>query len=96
MRQSTRERWSRVKEVFAAALEQEAARRASYVEQACAGDAELRTEVISLLEAHDTAGDFIEQEAAQRVGLASAEPKKDWIGRGSARIASSTKPAAAA
>jgi tRNA A-37 threonylcarbamoyl transferase component Bud32/tetratricopeptide (TPR) repeat protein len=76
----TPERWSRVKEVFAAALEQEAARRASYVEEACVGDSELQTEVISLLEALDTAGDFIEEEAAQRVGLASAI-KKDWIGR---------------
>jgi eukaryotic-like serine/threonine-protein kinase len=76
----TPERWSRVKEVFAAALEQEAARRASYVEQACDGDSELRTEVISLLEALDTAGDFIEGDAAQRVGLASAI-RKDWIGR---------------
>jgi tRNA A-37 threonylcarbamoyl transferase component Bud32/tetratricopeptide (TPR) repeat protein len=77
----TPERWVRVKEVFAAALEQEAARRASYVEQACCGDDELRTEVISLLEAHDTAGAFIEEEAAQRIGLASGVPKKDWIGR---------------
>jgi tetratricopeptide (TPR) repeat protein/tRNA A-37 threonylcarbamoyl transferase component Bud32 len=76
----TPERWSRVKEVFAAALEQEAARRASFVEEACVGDSELRTEVISLLEAHDTAGAFIEEEAAQRIGLGSAI-KKDWIGR---------------
>ena len=51
----TPEQWSRVKEVFSAALEQEAARRASYVEQACDGDDELRTEVVSLLAAHDTA-----------------------------------------
>ena len=77
----TPERWIRVKEVFAAALEQEAARRASYVEQACGGDAELRTEVISLLEAHDTAGAFIEEDAAQRIGLASAVPRKEWIGQ---------------
>jgi eukaryotic-like serine/threonine-protein kinase len=77
----TPERWIRVKEVFAAALEQEAAHRASYVEQACSGDDELRTEVISLLEAHDTAGAFIEEEAAQRIGLASAVPRKEWIGQ---------------
>ena len=44
-------------------------------------DPELRVEVISLLAAHDTAEGFIEQEAAQRVGLASAAPKKDWIGQ---------------
>jgi tRNA A-37 threonylcarbamoyl transferase component Bud32/tetratricopeptide (TPR) repeat protein len=77
----TPERWNRVKEIFAAAIEREAAQRASYVEQACGGDDELRTEVISLIEAHETAGNFIEGEAAQRVGLAHAAPQKDWIGR---------------
>jgi serine/threonine protein kinase len=77
----TPEQWSRVKEVFAAALEQEAARRASFVEQACGGDDQLRTEVVSLLAAHDTAGGFIEEEAAQRIGLANTTPKQDWIGR---------------
>jgi serine/threonine protein kinase/tetratricopeptide (TPR) repeat protein len=75
------ERWNRVKEIFAAALEREVALRAAYVEQACVGDDELRTEVVSLLQAHETAGDFIEGEAAQRVGLAAETPKKDWIGR---------------
>ena len=75
------ERWNRVKEIFAAALEREAVLRAAYIEQACAGDDELRTEVVSLIEAHETAGDFIEEEAAQRVGLASEHSRKDWIGR---------------
>src|SRR5262249_6966536 len=73
--------WSRVKEVFAAALEQEAARRASYIEQACVGDDEVRIEVISLLEAHDTAGAFIEEEAAQRIGLAIPALRQGRIGR---------------
>lgn len=76
----TPERWSRIKDIFAAALDREPTQRASYVEEACGDDAELRAEVSSLLEAHDTAGAFIEEEAAQRIGLASA-PKKDWIGR---------------
>jgi eukaryotic-like serine/threonine-protein kinase len=77
----TPERWSRVKEIFAAALERDPSQRTTYVEAACASDPELRVEVISLLEAHETAGGFIEQEAAQRVGLASTGPNKDWIGR---------------
>jgi eukaryotic-like serine/threonine-protein kinase len=77
----TPERWSRIKEIFAAALERDPSERTTYVEAACASDPELRVEVISLLEAHETAGGFIEQEAAQRVGLASAAAKKDWIGR---------------
>ena len=75
------ERWNQIKDIFAAALERDPAERTTYVEQACASDPELRVEVISLLAAHDTAEGFIEQEAAQRVGLASAAPKKDWIGR---------------
>ena len=75
------ERWNQIKDIFAAALERDPAERTTYVEQACASDPELRGEVISLLAAHDTAEGFIEQEAAQRVGLASAAPKKDWIGR---------------
>ena len=77
----TPERWNRVKEIFASALERDPSQRATYVEQACADDATLRVEVISLLEAHDTAEGFIEHEAAERVGLASAAPKKDWIGQ---------------
>ena len=77
----TPERWGRVKEIFAAALERDPSERTTYVDQACAADTELRGEVISLLEAHETAGGFIEQEAAQRIGLTSAAPSKDWIGR---------------
>jgi len=77
----TPERWNRVKEIFAGALERDPSQRTTYVDEACASDAELRGEVISLLQAHDTAEGFIEQEAAQRVGLASAAPRKDWIGR---------------
>jgi serine/threonine protein kinase len=75
------ERWNQIKDIFAAALERDPAERTTYVEQACASDPELRVEVISLLAAHDTAEGFIEQEAAQRVGLTGPVPKKDWIGR---------------
>jgi serine/threonine protein kinase len=75
------ERWSQIKDIFAAALERDPSQRTTYVEQACASDPELRGEVISLLAAHDTADGFIEQEAAQRIGLAGAAPQKDWIGR---------------
>jgi eukaryotic-like serine/threonine-protein kinase len=77
----TPERWGRVKEIFAAALERDPSERTTYVDQACASDHALRSEVVSLLEAHETAGGFIEQQAAERVGLASAVPKQDWIGR---------------
>ena len=77
----TPEHWGRVKEIFAGALERDPSERTTYVDQACASDVALRSEVLSLLEAHETAGGFIEQEAAERIGLASAALRKDWIGR---------------
>jgi hypothetical protein len=50
----TPERWRRVKEVFAAAVEAEAARRAGVLDELCAGDASLRAEVWSLVAAHES------------------------------------------
>jgi predicted Ser/Thr protein kinase len=52
----TPERWRRIKEVFAAALEVEAERRAALVAELAGGDAWLAAEVLSLLAAHDSAG----------------------------------------
>jgi serine/threonine protein kinase len=45
-----RTRWERVKSVFGAALEREAEDRATFVAQRCAGDDDLRAEVMRLLE----------------------------------------------
>jgi serine/threonine protein kinase/Tol biopolymer transport system component len=45
------ERWQRVKEIFGAALEREPSGRVAFLEEACAGDVELRREVESLLAA---------------------------------------------
>ena len=40
--------WSRIKEIAVAALEQDTAKRPSFLDQACAQNAELRAEVESL------------------------------------------------
>ena len=48
-----------VQEIFAEASELEAAKRASFVRDACHGDDALRAEVESLLAAHDGAGGFM-------------------------------------
>ena len=45
------------------ALERPASARAAYLDEACAGDTELRAEVESLLASHDEAGEFIEESA---------------------------------
>jgi non-specific serine/threonine protein kinase/serine/threonine-protein kinase len=84
------ERWERIKEVFAAALERAASDRFSYVREVCGDDAELYSEVWSLLQAHERSGGFIEQPAIERVGLTRPDAQVDWQGKrlGNYRIVS--------
>ena len=56
----TPERWQQVDLLYHAALECDPARRADFLEQTCAGDAELRREVESLLTHAESAENFIE------------------------------------
>jgi serine/threonine protein kinase/Tol biopolymer transport system component len=53
------ERWQKIDALFEAALARPAAERAAFLDQVCAGDAELRAELESLV-AHDSAEDFME------------------------------------
>ena len=62
----TPERWQQVEEVLQAALDSAAPQRAELLAHICAGDAELQRETTSLLEAHDAAGQFLEQSALER------------------------------
>jgi predicted ATPase len=61
----TPERYKRIEEIFSAALELEAGKRAAFVERACAADQELRREVESLLAAQRDADQFIETPALE-------------------------------
>lgn len=58
------ERWLQIKRLFDAAHEKPAAVRARFLEEACGADLELRTEVESLFACEDSAGGFLESEAA--------------------------------
>ena len=49
--------------IFEAALKLPPAERAGYLDQACAGDAELRQRVEALLRAHEQAGHFLTEPA---------------------------------
>src|SRR5687768_15077450 len=60
----TPEQWSRVKEVFNAALEKDASVRGAFVAEAAAGDESVRAEVERLLNAENESGGFIEEPAA--------------------------------
>jgi serine/threonine-protein kinase len=59
---------ARVSELFSAAKELPAARRAALLDERCGGDAALRAEVAALLELETGAGDFLERPADPWVG----------------------------
>jgi serine/threonine protein kinase/Tfp pilus assembly protein PilF len=57
------ERWQQVERLYHSTLEKEVDERAAFLDEACAGDEELRREVLSLLAYQDQSEDFIEQPA---------------------------------
>ena len=57
----TPERYAQIGELYQAALEREPLGRSAFLADACAGDEVLRSEVESLLAAHEQAASFIEQ-----------------------------------
>ncbi len=70
------ERWHKVKEVFHAAVECVGAmERARFLDEVCAGDAELRGEVKALIAAHEEADTFIERPAMVRATDLLDEPE---------------------
>ncbi|MEP6819352.1 MAG: serine/threonine-protein kinase [bacterium] len=77
----TPEQWQRVEAVLQAALDRPPQDRASYLDEACAGDGQLLREATSLVTAHDEAGDFIEQPAiAEDACVLVGEDINDRIG----------------
>src|SRR5262250_2266528 len=57
--------WGQIKEVYDRALDLRGDERDGYLAEACAGDADLRREVESLLAAHDDAGTFLQSPAVE-------------------------------
>jgi eukaryotic-like serine/threonine-protein kinase len=58
------ERWERIQKLFHSALEHSRSERTSWLRTACPDDEELRREVESLLAAHETGGNMLENPAA--------------------------------
>ncbi len=67
----TPERWQRIKELFHAAAELAPVERAAFLDASCAGDAEARAEVESLLAAHEREGEFLPETPAPGRGRAA-------------------------
>jgi len=57
----TEHQWEKIKELFGAALDRDPSQRAAFLKQACGQDVSLREEIESLLQAHDSQGDPLEQ-----------------------------------
>ncbi len=55
----TSERWRQIEELYHAALELRLEEREAFLDEACAGDEELRREVVSLIASHNQAETFI-------------------------------------
>ena len=74
--------WHNVKEIFLAALEKDAEKRAAFLDEVCAADADLRGEVESLLASHEESADFIEVPAFKvgEVFTNGANAKEKLIG----------------
>ncbi len=76
------ERWQQVRKVFEAAVERSAAERAAFLDQACAGDVDLRAEVDSLLQSHQSSGEFLEKPAYEAAAhLLADETPRSLTGR---------------
>jgi serine/threonine protein kinase len=65
----TPERWQKVERVLQAALDLPAPERGALLAETCSEDPELQREAMSLLQAHDAAGDFLEQSALEQDAL---------------------------
>ncbi|MGH9845807.1 MAG: protein kinase domain-containing protein [Blastocatellia bacterium] len=71
------ERWRQIDELLQSALEREASERPVFLDEACAGDRELRREVESFIAAHERTGDFLEAPALDAAAKAMANDHAD-------------------
>src|SRR5215475_2987918 len=75
------ERWQHIAKLLGEALELEADQRAGFLDQACAGDEELRRKIDALLTAHEQAESFIEVPAYAAAAQALVDQSQSMVGR---------------
>jgi serine/threonine protein kinase/Tol biopolymer transport system component len=68
----TPERWQEIERIYQAALDCDPSSKAGFLDDACAGDEELRREVVSLLEANKPESQFMESPALELAARALA------------------------
>src|SRR6266581_1246682 len=78
----TPERWQQLKQIFQSALERNPAERSAFLNQACADDPALRSQVESLIASHDQAGDSIEAMAVEAATeMLASDPAGPIVGK---------------
>jgi serine/threonine protein kinase/Tfp pilus assembly protein PilF len=75
------ERWQRIKELLHSALERAPQGRAAFVDDACAGDSTLRSEVEDLIASHEQAGSFIESPAFELMANSLGDKTESLAGQ---------------
>jgi serine/threonine protein kinase len=66
------DRWQKIEQLYHAALEHDAGERRAFLQQACAGDKELRREIESLLACQNDAKGFLDEPAMEQAAEALA------------------------
>ena len=69
------DRWRKVDELFKAALEHEPGRRASFLDQACGSDKDLRREVEKMLDFEKQSEDFIKTDVFDVAARLITQPR---------------------
>ncbi len=77
----TSDRWEQINRVYYAALEVEEKERSSFLEAACKEDAELRSEVQSLLAMHEQVDSFLGKPAVEEVARDLKDEPPSLAGR---------------
>ena len=70
------EEWQKVRSILESALELDPASRSAFVDRACAGDKNLRTEVLSLLSEHEQPDRFLDAPALEMVRQHAVEDQR--------------------
>jgi eukaryotic-like serine/threonine-protein kinase len=76
------DRWRQIDQILQAAMEIGVAERSAFLDQACASDPSLRSEVEALIDSYEKAGSFIESPVfAEAPGLVASIQAGSLIGR---------------
>jgi serine/threonine-protein kinase len=75
------EKWKKAKEIFQTAMDLPLAQRQAFIEREANGDALVKTEVETLLEAHDEAENFIDAPVAAVADFLEIEQKHSIVGK---------------